>query len=174
MSALRGALIAFVIALLMPFLPSAKAAEQLPPSQGTILLTVTGAISTTNRGETAQFDLDLLRALPQIEYNTTTIWTNGEKVFAGVPLSALLDRLGVASGTLKARAINDYTVDIPISSLQDNAPMIAYSMDGAPMSRRDKGPLWIVYPYDSDPSFRTEVNFSRSIWQLDRIEIAVE
>jgi hypothetical protein len=49
--------------------------------------------------------------------------------------------------------------------------MIAFRMNGAPMSVRDKGPLWIVYPYDSDPRFQTEIIYSRSIWQLDRLEV---
>ncbi|RYH00603.1 oxidoreductase, partial [Salipiger sp. IMCC34102] len=40
------------------------------------------------------------------------------------------------------------------------------------MQVRDKGPLWIVYPYDDTPEYRSEVIYSRSIWQLDRIEVA--
>ena len=42
---------------------------------------------------------------------------------------------------------------------------------GAPMSVRDKGPLWIVYPYDQNTDYQSEVVFSRSIWQLNRITI---
>jgi hypothetical protein len=38
------------------------------------------------------------------------------------------------------------------------------------MSVRDKGPLWVIYPYDSD-DYRSEVIYSRSIWQLDRLEV---
>jgi hypothetical protein len=44
-------------------------------------------------------------------------------------------------------------------------------MDGNAMSVRDKGPLWVIYPYDSDAAYRTEVIYSRSIWQLDRLEV---
>jgi hypothetical protein len=40
------------------------------------------------------------------------------------------------------------------------------------MSVRDKGPLWLVYPYDSAAKYQSEVVFSRSIWQLNRLEIA--
>ena len=39
------------------------------------------------------------------------------------------------------------------------------------MSVREKGPLWIVYPYDSNIAFQTETIYARSIWQLDRISI---
>ena len=39
------------------------------------------------------------------------------------------------------------------------------------MSVREKGPLWVIYPFDSDPEYQTEVIYSRSIWQLDRIVV---
>lgn len=52
---------------------------------------------------------------------------------------------------------------------QGHGLILAYLLDGQPMSVRDKGPLWLVYPYDASPAFRSEVIYSRSIWQLDRI-----
>lgn len=87
------------------------------------------------------------------------------------PLSSLLDRLGVSSGTIRAQAINDYAIEIPVADIETEAPMIAYAMNGENMSRREKGPLWVIYPYDSDAKYRSEVVYSRSIWQLDRIEV---
>ena len=33
----------------------------------------------------------------------------------------------------------------------------------------DKGPLFIVYPYDSDPVLQTEKFYSRSAWQVAQI-----
>jgi hypothetical protein len=39
------------------------------------------------------------------------------------------------------------------------------------MSLREKGPLWIIYPFDSSPEYQTELIYSRSIWQLNRIEV---
>jgi hypothetical protein len=39
------------------------------------------------------------------------------------------------------------------------------------MSLREKGPLWIIYPFDSSPEYQTELTYSRSIWQLNRIEV---
>ena len=72
--------------------------------------------------------------------------------------------------SISAVAINDYSVDIPVSDAEEGGPIIAYAMDGQPMSRRDKGPLWVIYPYSSSSKFRSEVIYSRSIWQLDRIE----
>ena len=72
---------------------------------------------------------------------------------------------------LRARAINDYYVDIPVSDAIEGGPIIAYKMNGDVMLVRNKGPLWVVYPYDENPEYRSEVIYSRSIWQLDRIEV---
>ena len=60
-------------------------------------------------------------------------------------------------------------MDIPAESANADAPMVAYHIDGEIMSSREKGPLWVVYPYDQDVKYRTELIYSRSIWQLDRL-----
>ncbi|QDC10758.1 oxidoreductase [Oceanicola sp. D3] len=146
-------------------------AENLPAPEGEVILTVSGALATTNTEEgTAQFDLAMLEALGATTIETTTIWTEGTKTFEGVPLSLLVERLGIEGETLRATAINDYSVEIPLTDAIEGGPIVAYRMDNDEMSVRDKGPLWIVYPYDSSDDYRTEVIYSRSIWQLDRIE----
>ncbi|MCA0869678.1 molybdopterin-dependent oxidoreductase [Seohaeicola saemankumensis] len=135
-----------------------------------MLLTVTGDFTVKNVDGTAQFDLGMLQALPTAEFETTTIWTDGVMRFTGVPLSALLKHLEIASGSVRAQAINDYSVEIPLDEITEDVPIVAYFLNGEPMSRREKGPLWVVYPYDQDADYRSEIVYSRSIWQLDRIE----
>tara|TARA_R110002124_G_scaffold154005_7_gene321030 strand:+ start:761 stop:1237 length:477 start_codon:yes stop_codon:yes gene_type:complete len=123
-------------------------------------------------GETHhEFSLEELQALPTTSFETTTIWTEGSQTFEGVSLAALLDHLEVTEGMIEATAINDYSVAIPMSDATDDGPIIAYLNNDAPMSRRGKGPLWIVYPYDSNLKYQTETVYSRSIWQLDRLSI---
>ncbi|MGJ8605184.1 MAG: oxidoreductase [Marivita sp.] len=148
-------------------------AQSLNAPQGDVILTVNGSIDTTNVDETAQFDLEMLQALESTTIETATIWTEGTKTFQGVTLADLVALLGVKGTTLRATAINDYAVEIPVSDAVQDGPIVAYLLDGDTMSVRDKGPLWIIYPFDSNSSYRTEVIYSRSIWQLDRIE-AVE
>lgn len=145
-------------------------AQDLAAPQGDVILTVSGQIDTTNAGDTAQFDLDMLEDLDATTFETSTIWSEGTHTFQGVSLKVLADRLGIDGATLRATAINDYSVDIPLTDAVEGGPIVAYKMDDATMSVRDKGPLWIVYPYDSDTAYRSEVIYSRSIWQLDRIE----
>jgi hypothetical protein len=149
---------------------TALSAQDAASSQQDVLLTVSGAVDTAT-AEGLTFDREDLMALPVTTIETSTIWDDGIHSFTGVALSDLIDLLGVDSGTLLATAINDYTVEIPVTDAVEGGPIIAYLMDDAEMQVRDKGPLWIVYNYDSSAEYRSEVIYSRSIWQLDRIEV---
>ena len=145
-------------------------ANDLPTPVGDVILTVAGQVGVINTKDSAQFDLDMLRALGSTIVETKTIWTEGTHVFQGVSLTDLIEELDLSGSALRATAINDYAIEIPMSDAVENGPILAYLMDGKPMSVRDKGPLWIIYPYDSNANYRSEVVYSRSIWQLDRIE----
>ncbi len=138
---------------------------------GPVVLTVSGKIARTNAGDTAQFDIGMLESLPATEFETETIWTEGSQTFRGVQLKDFLEAIGSEGSVVSAVAINDYAVEIPVSDAVENGPIIAYMNNGDYMSRREKGPLWVVYPYDSDAAYRSEVIYSRSIWQLDRIVV---
>jgi hypothetical protein len=39
------------------------------------------------------------------------------------------------------------------------------------MRLRDKGPVWVVFPYDLATEYQSEVVYSRSVWQMVRIEV---
>ncbi|WP_460272163.1 putative pterin-binding protein [Celeribacter sp. ULVN23_4] len=158
-----------VAALFMAF---PAAATSLGTPTGPVILTLSGEIEQTNGHGVAAFDLEMLRALGESEIETETIWTPGVHVFKGVRLQTLLDHVGAQAGVIMATAINDYVVEIPVSDATEGGPIVAYEMDGKLMSRRDKGPLWVIYPFSSSSDYRTEVIYSRSIWQLDRMILA--
>lgn len=158
-----------LVAGLLTGQPSAHA-RPLGTPEGTVLLTVTGAIAQTNRGGAMAFDRAMLKQLPRTSFTTATIWTEGAHRFTGVKLSDLLDAVAATGDTLRATALNDYEVKMPLEAARDGA-LLAYAMDGEAMSVRDKGPLWIVYPYDADTAYQSETIYARSIWQLDRIHI---
>lgn len=149
-------------------------ADGLPAPTGEIVLTVTGEIGVTNQGDAAVFDLEMLRALGEVTFDTTTPWTDGVQSFTGVSLEVLMQAVGVSEGTLTATAINDYAVEIPVSDAVTDGPMIAYLQNGDPMSVREKGPLWVVYPFDANEDYQSEVVYSRSIWQLASIDAQAE
>jgi hypothetical protein len=109
----------------------------------------------------AVFDLALLDQLPQHSFSTRTPWYPDARKFSGVLLSDLL----------KAVALNDYRVEIPVEDLVRHGAMIASQLDGKPIAVRDKGPLLIIYPFDDKPELRTAVHYSRAIWQLKGLEL---
>ncbi len=160
-----------ILTAVFTFCLTSVKAEDLATPTGEVVLTISGNNAQTGPDGAAQFDMEMLKAMPQRSFETSTIWTEGETSFLGVPLYALLEQIGAEGATIRATAINDYAVEIPVASISAQDPIVAYEMDGVAMSRRQKGPLWIVYPYDSDTKYQTEVIYSRSIWQLDRLEI---
>jgi hypothetical protein len=36
---------------------------------------------------------------------------------------------------------------------------------------REKGPLFMIYPFDSDAALRNPLYYSRSVWQLKTIDV---
>ena len=142
-----------------------------PPVTGPVLLTVGGDIATPSEGSAAVFDQQRLDQLPQNEFRTSTIWTEGVRRFSGPTLQGLLDDVGAGSGEIMATAINNYVVDISRSLVEPTTPIIATRIDGMLFSVRRKGPLWIVFPYDSDPLFRSELVYASSVWQLSKLTV---
>lgn len=142
--------------------------------QGPVLLEIAvDPLIPGQRDRTRHIALDrsALESMPQDGFNTTTMWTAGEQAFRGVRLKTMLGCLGVHGGTATLRASNAYLIEIPVEKLRADGALIALQRNGAPMSTRELGPLWLVFPYDGDPVFRTESIYAQSIWQLDHIRV---
>jgi hypothetical protein len=157
------------LALLTLSLSPASAANLAAP-KGRVLLTVTGAIETANQGEAAVFDGDMLAALDWREIETYTYYTEGVQRFSGPTLASLLAALGVSGGVLRAVALDDYTVEIPVSDLEDYDILLALQHNGKPMRVRDRGPIWIIYPAAS-PEEIEKRHIAHSIWQLNSLDV---
>jgi hypothetical protein len=147
----------------------AAADEALPAPEGPAVLTVSGAIGATNRVDAAVFDMGLLKRFGGDTLVTETPWTEGQITFEGISGTALLDLVQPAGDTVRAFALNDYEVEIPVGDFRDAGLLIAYERDGSPMSVREKGPLWIVFPFSERPELNDATYQARSIWQLDRL-----
>lgn len=143
----------------------------LPPVTGTPILTVSGKISVFNAGNTAVFDRALLESLGMTGLTTTTPWYDGPVQFEGVLMSRLMEAVGARGDSIVATALNDYETRIPISDFAEFGVLLALKRNGEYMPVRDKGPLFIVYPYDSNRSLKSQKYYSRSAWQLARIVV---
>ncbi|MDN3920136.1 molybdopterin-dependent oxidoreductase [Roseateles violae] len=160
-------------ALLLAALPGAWALEA--PS-GKVVLTISGPLRSPNDGKgQASFDMAMLAALPQHSFTTKTPWYQGPRKFTGPLLRDVLAAAGVDTSQqgrkLEARAINDYKVTIPLDDAQRHEVLLARLMDDRPMAVRDKGPLFIIYPFDKDEQLRNTVYYGRSAWQLKALAV---
>jgi hypothetical protein len=135
-------------------------------AQGTTLLTVTGPDGTS-----VDYDLATLEALPSTTLRTHTSWTDGPQQFTGVRASLLLPPLDDQGTTVQALALNDYEGTLAIEELQQYPVIIAYKRNGAYMSTREKGPLWIIFPQDEFPQLKTTEVDHKMVWHLRRLII---
>ena len=150
--------------------PSAFA-EKLPAPVGKPVLTISGLIANTNEGDTAVFDLAALEKLGMETLVTTTPWYSGKVRFDGISLSKLMDLVGAKGKSARVLALNDYTTIVPLDDFHKFPVILALKMNGEYMRIRDKGPLFIVYTYDSSPELQNQIYYSRSAWQVSKIII---
>lgn len=162
------AVVARALAVLLLCTGAARA-DALPTPQGTVLLTVTGKITTTNVDGKAAFDLAMLEGIGGATIDTSTAWTEGRGHFQGVLLSKLMERVGASGDTAVTIAINDYKVEIPVVDFSRYPVILAYRMNGEVLKIRDKGPLWIIYPQDDHPELKTKETQAKWVWQVKEI-----
>ena len=147
-------------------------AAALEAPRGLVVLTVSGRVRNPNEGGSAQFDMAMLAALPQQSFTTRTPWYAQARRFTGPLLRDVLKAAGAGGTALRLIALNDYRVDMPFDDTQRHDVLLARLLDDQPMAVRDKGPLFVVYPFDTRPELRSAVYYSRSAWQLRTIEVA--
>jgi hypothetical protein len=163
------AVFSFPIALLV--CPPMADAGELAAPQGEVVLTVTGKIANTNGGGVARFDMAMLDALEGRAATLETPWTSGKVTFEGPFGRSLLKAVGAEGTVLKISALNDYAASVPIEDLRDHDTILATRFNGKPMTVREKGPIFLIYPFDKEASLYTEVYFSRSVWQIKSIKV---
>ena len=150
----------------------AACADPLPAPEGRVILTVSGRIGTFNDATNARFDRGMLEALGTSGFTTATPWYDRPVTFEGVLMARVMEVVRAMGDTVVCTALNDYETRIPISDFTKFNVLLAMKRDGEYMPIRDKGPLFIVYPYDSDPALQNQRYYGRSAWQLSRIAIA--
>jgi hypothetical protein len=162
-TSLLGAFVA-----LLAIMGVAYAASLATPADRPILA-ISGKIAVTNKDGTAQFDRAMLEALGLKTIETTTPWHEGKVKFEGVSMDTLMKLVGASGERVSIVALNDYSTEIPMEDFAKFNVILALKRDGQYMAVRDKGPLFIIYPYDSDPELKSQTYYARSAWQVARI-----
>jgi len=132
------------------------------------ILTIDGK---TANGRTFRFTRDDLLKLGAKRISTHTPWHDGVVDFDGVPAHELMTLVGATGEKAAIYALDDYQVEVPLADFAQYGAIFAYAMNGKPLTVEEKGPLFLVYPYDSKPQLATETFYSRSIWQIARISV---
>lgn len=155
-------------AAFMAIVGAAYAATLATPSERP-LLTISGRIAVTNDGDTAQFDRAMLESLGLETVETSTPWHEGKVKFEGVSMDKLMKLVGATGERVMVVALNDYTTEIPMEDFGKFNVILALKRNGEYMPVRDKGPLFVIYPYDSNPNLKTQTYYGRSAWQVAKI-----
>jgi hypothetical protein len=167
-SAMRRLFTALPVLLLLGMLPVAHA---LNAPKGKAILTISGKVADTNKDKTALFDLAMIEALPQKTFTTKTPWDNQPIKFTGPLLRDVLAAVKANGTNIKAVAVNDYKISIPVEDAQKFDMVVAHRMNDKSIPVRTKGPLFIVYPFDAAKELQSSTYYERSIWQLKAIEV---
>ena len=122
--------------------------------------------------QSATYTLEELLALPQTTVVTTNDYVDTATTFQGPRLRAVLEPLNVGpDATLKMVALNDFSSSVPAVDAFDYDVILAVLRDGEPMSVRDKGPIWVIYPMDDHAELRNDSFNGRLVWQLKTIAV---
>jgi hypothetical protein len=166
---MKAALIGIVAGLVGAVAASMAAAEPLPAPSDKPILEVSGTIENTNADATAQFDAAMLESLGMVSFKTKTPWDDGTVEFEGVRMDKLMEYVGAEGDQVQAIALNDYSIEIPVADFAEHGPILALKRNGEYMPVSDKGPLFIVYPFDSDAELQSQTYYGRSVWQVAKL-----
>ncbi|OGB36329.1 MAG: hypothetical protein A3I16_03475 [Burkholderiales bacterium RIFCSPLOWO2_02_FULL_66_35] len=135
------------------------------------ILAVTGKIAEKNAGDKARFDMKMIEALPQHSFTTSTPWFDKPVKFTGPLLADVLAAVKASGSQISAVAINDYKISIPVEDTTQYKVVVARLIDDKAIPVREKGPLFVVYNFDSATELRTSIYYERSIWQLKALDV---
>ena len=175
-------------------LPSLVHAAGDPAAGSPALLTVTGAISRTNRGpldavmdlmmakqkiafqKAHAFDFAMLTAMPAVTIKPTIEYDQKPHTLRGPLMTDVLKACGVTgdAGKLAMRAVDGYSPTISIADARKYRFVVATHLDGKAMPLGGLGPLWAIYDADRFPDMAAKAfdqRFAQCPWALYHIDV---
>jgi hypothetical protein len=167
------------------------------PAAGPGLLTVTGAITRSNRGpldpaldqmmakqgirfdKAFVFDAAALQRLPAVQIRPTLEYDAKPHTLKGPLLGSVMQAVGVPVRVpvqLGLRAIDGYRVGVSLADANAWRMIVATEIDGRPLALGGLGPQWAVYDADALAAFRDKPlkeRFGLCPWGLYHIEVGV-
>ena len=113
-----------------------------------------------------------LAALPQVEFETATPWTLGTHRYRGPTLKSVLAQQQVDSASaIDVAALNGYQQRVDLSLFAKVLLTLVRYQDDKPLTRRNKGPLWLLVPLSAHPDMDVSAIHNNMVWQVIRIEV---
>ena len=69
------------------------------------------------------------------------------------------------------QALNGYAASVPVADAQNLKVLLSIDRDGKPLRVREKGPVFITYPFTEMPELHDEMVYAKSVWMVKSIEI---
>lgn len=188
----RHLLTATALAAVAPMVP---AAVRAPPVAGPGMLTVSGAITNSNRGpldaaldqmmvkhgvafERAHvFEAAALQRLAAVHVQPTLEYDAKVHALAGPLLNTVLEAAGVAPASevmLSLRAVDGYAVALSLADARSYRMIVATEIDGHALALGGLGPQWAVYEADTLAAFKDKPlkeRFGLCPWGLYNIDV---
>jgi hypothetical protein len=166
-----GKLLLIIVGFMFAGEAGAADTQTPPTAEGKPILTISGKIAPPAGGTIVQLDRASFEALGMVTIETKTPWYPGPVKFEGVPLEKLMTIAGATGKIVTAVALNDYSSDIPIDDFSKYHPILAIKRNGEYMPVSDKGPLFVIYPFDSDSELQSKRFYSRAVWQVTKLVV---
>ncbi|SHH42790.1 molybdopterin-dependent oxidoreductase [Massilia sp. CF038] len=185
----------FMGAALLAASGAAAAGTAKAGSGGPVLLTLTGALGKTNRGQfdpgrdilmgkhklafTQAFSLDFaaLAGLPAVTIRPTLEYDGKVHTLRGPLLTQVLALAGIRlqdGSKLALRALDGYAASVSGAEVRDLRFIVATHIDGQPLALGGLGPLWAVFDADRVPALAAKPlneRFGNCPWGMYHIEV---
>ncbi|MDH3210248.1 MAG: molybdopterin-dependent oxidoreductase [Burkholderiaceae bacterium] len=146
--------------------PAAEVARSLAgaKAQETVL-----SVSTSQGAKS--LTLAELEALGMQRITTRTFWPEDQGTYEGPRLADVLKSVGIAEvAQVRVFGLDGYSQVLPREDWTRWPLILATRKNGKPLDLRDKGPLRVIYPRDSDKTLQDDLYRLRWVWMVRQIE----
>lgn len=113
-----------------------------------------------------------LLELDQRTIRTSNIYIDGVAEFRGPGAYEVIDFIGRAGAdTVRITTATDTFIDVTLDELRRFGPILAMEMNGEPLTRRNRGPLWLIYPVDDFSELEKPTYYNRLIAHVQEMEL---
>ena len=118
------------------------------------------------------FDRAGLEEMPWQTVETGNPFVDHVATFRGPSAFGVASQIGHAGARqVRLIAANDYFTEVELSELDRFDAILAMEMNGRPLTLRDYGPIWVMYPLDLYSELQDSVYNSRLVTQLRVMEL---